>query len=238
MFTLIQPGGETEGESLYKGIRLPSPWPPRRTSIGLEPLPLLPYLAPRQEVIPIDVGRQFFVDDFLIETTTMKRSFHQAEYHWDNPVLKPVKPWEQKAHAKSAGCAMPFSGGVWYDPADHMFKMWYMGGYTYSTCYATSRDGIHWDKPDLDLAPGTNIVQGPGHVDSTTVWLNLAAEDPEERFLLVYGGVGLARFSPDGIHWGPQHDLGVPRPGGDRGTLFYNPFRKVWVFSLRVSMAV
>jgi hypothetical protein len=39
---------------------------------------------------------------------------------------------------------MVFSDGVWYDPHDRLFKMWYMGGILRSTCYATSRDGIHW----------------------------------------------------------------------------------------------
>jgi hypothetical protein len=36
--------------------------------------------------------------------------------------------------------------------------------------------------------------------------------------------------SPDGIHWTAIGDAG---PGGDRSTCFYNPFRRVWVFSLR-----
>ena len=35
-----------------------------------------------------------FVDDFLVEKTTLKRTFHRPEYHANNPVLKPDKPWE------------------------------------------------------------------------------------------------------------------------------------------------
>jgi hypothetical protein len=35
-----------------------------------------PYLTSPPEVIPIDVGRQLFVDDFLIAETTLKRTFH------------------------------------------------------------------------------------------------------------------------------------------------------------------
>jgi len=40
-------------------------------------------------------------------------------------------------------------------------------------------------------------------------------------------------FSPDGVHWGEP----VIRSGpcGDRTTVFYNPFRDVWVYSLRTS---
>ncbi len=228
--------GVNEDEVLYNGIRLESPWPPRRTSIGVVPPPPPPYLVSPPAVIPIDVGRQLFVDDFLIAETSMKRSFHQAQYHWDNPILKPDNPWEQHPHSKSTGCAMPFSDGVWYDPADGLFKMWYMGGYVHSTCYATSEDGIHWDKPLLDVHPGTNIVWTPpsGHRDSTTVWLDLEAKDPNERFVLAFMGGARGMFSPDGIHWGEVHDFRMP-PGGDRGTLFYNPFRKIWVFSVRAA---
>jgi hypothetical protein len=29
--------------------------------------------------------------------------------------------------------AMVFSDGVWYDPKDRLFKMWYMGGQTRAT---------------------------------------------------------------------------------------------------------
>ena len=39
----------------------------------------VPYLKQPPKTIPIDVGRQLFVDDFLIESTDMKRVFHQAE---------------------------------------------------------------------------------------------------------------------------------------------------------------
>ncbi len=54
---------------LPNGIRLPNPWPPRTIGPGSDPLPV-PYLANPPEVLPIDTGRQLFVDDFLIEHTT------------------------------------------------------------------------------------------------------------------------------------------------------------------------
>lgn len=217
------------GEVLYNGIRLPAVWPPRADKLGRGPMPL-PYLKEPPAVIPIDVGRQLFVDDFLIESTTLKRTFHAAEYVKDNPVLRPDKPWEQTGKSPTA---MVFSDGVWYDPADRLFKMWYMGGYTTGTCYATSRDGLHWDKPALDVKPGTNLAQTDSR-DSATVWLDLEEKDLARRYKLFRVGAGWVMhvyFSPDGVHWGepvakcPQH--------GDRSTVFYNPFRKVWVFSLR-----
>ena len=72
---------------------------------------------------------------------------------------------------------MPFSDGVLFDPADRLFKMWYMAGYGACHRLATSSDGIPWTKPSLDVVRGTNIVMHVGR-DSNTVWLDLDATDP------------------------------------------------------------
>jgi hypothetical protein len=232
-------------ETLYNGIVLPPEWPPRLadfpTFVERDPS-IPPYLASPPDVIPIDVGRQLLVDDFLIAETTLKRTFHLPKYHPASPVLRPDKPWEMKNPDHAA--AMVFSDGVWYDPKDALFKMWYLVGESEATGYATSRDGIHWEKPSLDVRPGTNIVQ-PGGRDSSTVWLDLEEKDPARRFkmLRVVGAGGedpvtgwnnwvmAIHFSPDGIHWGEP----VARSGRlvDRSTAFWNPFRKVWVYSIR-----
>src|SRR5262249_57105177 len=58
--------GQPAEETLYNGIRLASPWPPRGRKVTLDPMPV-PYLTAPPAVIPIDVGRQLFVDDFLID---------------------------------------------------------------------------------------------------------------------------------------------------------------------------
>src|SRR5438093_4607172 len=204
------------GVTLYNGIVLPREWPPRLsdfpTSVEKDPV-IAPYLISPPDVIPIDVGRQLFVDDFLIAETTLTRTFHLAKYHPASPVLKPDKPWEMKNPDHAA--AMIFSDGVWYDPADRLFKMWYMVGASASTAYATSRDGIHWDKPSLDVRPPTNIVQ-PGGRDSSTVWLDVEEKDPARRFKMfrVVGAGGedpvtgwnnwvmAIHFSLDGSHRG------------------------------------
>ena len=84
--------------------------------------------------------------------------------------------------------AAPFSGGAWYDPADRLFKMWYAGGFLASTCYATSKDGIYWEKPGLDAVEDrTNIVLVAGkpgriRVDTTTIWLDQNTRDSKARY--------------------------------------------------------
>src|SRR2546421_12804906 len=66
---LLHPGPAhaQAGETLPNGIRLPAPWPPRLTELPREPL-TPPYLSAPPAVIPL-VGRQLFVDDFLIDRT-------------------------------------------------------------------------------------------------------------------------------------------------------------------------
>src|SRR5262249_11693442 len=148
-------------------------------------------------------------------------------------LVRPTLEWEKKDRGSSA---MVFSDGVWYDPADRLFKMWYLGGYGTGTGYATSRDGLMWQKPDLDVRRGTNLVQAEAR-DSATVWLDLEDADPGRRYKLFRshgeaGRFGLSLyFSADGVHWG-ERVLRIG-PCGDRTTAFWNPFRKMWVYSLR-----
>jgi hypothetical protein len=231
---------KTTTETLYNGIQLPSEWPPRYAWVPTREPMMVPYLYNIPEVIPIDVGRQLFVDDFLIEPNTLVRTYHQTEYYPGNPILKPDQPWETGPTSQNhpAPTAMVFSDGVWYDPSDQLYKMWYMGGYTKSTCYATSRDGIAWEKPKLDVVPGTNIVSEAGR-DSTTIWLDPVDPDPARRFKLFAflshedaGGLSLF-YSADGIHWSDR--VTKSGPTGDRSTAFYNPFREVWVYSIKTS---
>ena len=225
---------------LYNGIRLPSPWPPEIRKMSRERPPTPPYLAAPPAVIPIDVGRQLFVDNFLIESSSLKRTYHKARYHANNPILKPDKPWELKLDPSRsttpATSAMPFSDGVWYDPQDRRFKLWYMGSFLVNRCLATSQDGVHWEKPSLDVVPGTNIVF-PGVCDTSTVWMDLSEPDAAKRFKMFRedgGRSGMGVYcSADGIHWESTNVRcgNAPSPT----TFFWNPFRKVWVYSVRAS---
>ena len=132
---------------------------------------------------------------------------------------------------------MVFSDGVFYDAADRLFKMWYMAGYQQHTALAVSRDGITWTRPTLAVVPGTNIVFNSVR-DSSTVWLDVEARDASERFKMAAYDLERkalrAAPSGDGIHW---REVGQSGPCGDRSTFFRNPFRGVWVFSLRADRA-
>jgi hypothetical protein len=118
------------------------------------------------EVISIDVGRQLFVDDHLIEETNLERQYHYPEYCAENPILFADRDWEFQMNG--APYAAPFSDGVWYYEKDGLFKMGYKaGGGKYGdpsgraniTCYATSDDGTCWIKPALDFIEGTKVLR-------------------------------------------------------------------------------
>ena len=220
------------GEMLYNGIELPDQWPPNYGEPTGEPQPV-PYQSSPPDVIPIDVGRQLFVDDFLIEYTTLQRTFHRGTMYPANPVIH----------------AAPYSGGVWYDMRDEMFKIWYNAGG--SLGYATSQDGIHWEKPALDVVDGSSAVlrhvvrwdpQGtPMNCDSTSVWIDYEEDDPSKRYkyFVTYlwpNNVNdfflSLRYSADGTHWGEPVATSW-RLVGDHTTAHYNPFRKKWIANIR-----
>jgi len=93
----------------------------------------------------IDIGsrRELFVDSFMIE----KMVNCQLRLH--NPIMRDTAlkfdmPWEGKFSAYST---------VLKD--DSLFRLYYRGASggrkNYTTCYAVSKDGINWIKPDLGI---------------------------------------------------------------------------------------
>jgi hypothetical protein len=80
------PANSATATPAYNGIVAPL-WPPQVDTLSREPLATPPHLIAPPAVIPIDVGRQLFVDDFLVEATTLERKLRQAEYHAGNPGL-------------------------------------------------------------------------------------------------------------------------------------------------------
>ncbi len=230
-------------KTLYNGIVLPENWPPQNIAEGSQdPIPV-PHLASPPAVIPIDLGRQLFVDDFLIESTSLIRVFGKPEIHLRSPVLKPET--EEELDFGNCPMAAPFNDGIWYDPQDNQFKLWYMPGWFHSTALATSRDGIHWERPNFDVVSGTNLIwpnrEGYDR-DGCLVWLDNSNKDETQRFKMFqyyrsYNkskrdvvGKGWLHVSPDGIHWS---DPVITTPVGDNSSFFYNPFRRKWCMSIR-----
>ena len=93
--------------------------------------------------------RMLFVDDYhLTDITGLKRTMNPVQKHPANPVLRPDRPWE--------GSVIYAHSSAMWDDKDKLFKIWYFarGGDQSGvdqTCLATSKDGVHWDKPKLGL---------------------------------------------------------------------------------------
>lgn len=201
-----------------------------------------PYLEHPPDVVSIDLGRQLFVDDFLITSTSFERTYHKPAIHPASPVLVPET--DEEMDNGLCPVAAPFNDGVCYDPQAKHYKLWYMPGWFHGTALATSEDGIHWTRPTFDIVPETNIVWGESgenadNRDGCLVWLDHDAQDAAERFKMFQYyrrsdrselGFGGLQTSADGIHWG--HPVITPRVG-DNTSFFYNPFRKKWCMSIR-----
>ena len=231
-------------EVLYNGIELSAVWPPADLDpYSREPI-RIPYLERPPHPIRIGLGRQLFVDDFLIEKTNLTRTYDRPQLHPAAPVLVPETPIELD-DGKSP-MAAPFNDGICYDPIDRKFKLWYMPGWSYNTtAMAVSEDGIKWKRPDLDVEPGTNLVwkQREGvYRDGCAVWLDHETEDEASRFKmfqyyrhLTDSGITVEcglHTSADGVHWSAP--VFTPRVG-DNTTFFYNPYRRKWCKSIRRS---
>lgn len=172
--------------------------------------------------------RQLFLDDTLIRSMTgLSRVLHQPEKVSGNPLLSRVP---EESTAWDAGMFIGFSSVV-YDRREGLFKIWYSlhpgegGDELARLCYATSRDGIRWQKPRLgrvesDGSKRNNIVMPHSGVTSG-VFLDEREPDPDRRYKMLHMWQGYkvyASHSADGLNWRP-YDEGRPAlfvpPGHD-----------------------
>ena len=219
--------------TLYNGIILPSVWPPKDINISsYEPMKV-PYLQTPPEVIPIDVGRQLFFDNFLIDNTDLVRKFYKPKKYAQNPILKP----ETALETSNIPGASAKDGGVWWEPREQIFKMWYEAGWLNKMAYATSNDGVNWVRPDLNNGSNELLTLSRFPANSCAVVLDYEASDNERYKMFLRSpnadatdNAGYCMISSNGKQWSWFTKTG---PCGDRSTMFYNPFRKKWVFSIR-----
>ena len=233
---------------LYNGIELPYEWPPRHLDPNsTEPMPV-PYLRRPPKTIPIDIGRQLFVDDFLIESTDLKRAFHQAKKFEGNPVFKAETPRElaDSTLGELGQQATVFlgQGGVFWDPAEKHFKMFYVAGWRGPLSLATSTDMKQWTRQGPLLPEGlrwtSRELQSGG--SDNCVWFDLKAANPAERikFLTCWmhvpkeqrpSGFNHSLHVSDGRAWSDA--VPTDMAADDYCSFFFNPFRQKWCFSIK-----
>ena len=176
------------------------------------------------------------VDSLLL----CEQAVARATKHPNNPVLPAgnVDDWDSDR-------ASNWAGSLIYDEEDGIFKAWYYGRDIKTASdpkcanpqrgigYATSEDGVYWDKPKLGLYEfagnkDNNIsFQVPNRLTSHFAALKDPNEpNPQRRYQALTwmafrpDGSGpmkyIPHYSPDGIHWTRSGD-GVEWPAGDTG---------------------
>lgn len=142
-----------------------------------------------------------FADDSGLEKRqTVVRTVHPGRRR-DAPVLVADRPWESmRAY---------MWGAVHYDAKERRFQMWYLSrapNQKTQLLYATSTDGLNWEKPLLGLhsvqGSTANNVFDPAGGGSFTVIADAVDPDPARRYKLLVSRSGYrAAYSGDGIHW-------------------------------------
>jgi hypothetical protein len=175
---------------------------------------IIPEENKQEPQIYIGSRLELFVDSFLIESlNNLELRLHTPVD--EGPVMKFDKPWEG-----------PFSTYSTVIRDSNIFRLYYRGLATTKgeatneevTCYAESKDGIHWVKPDLKLfsVMGTwkNNVILAGLKPSSHNFSPFIDKNPDRsagKFKSL-GGLtdGLIAFtSEDGIHWKKLRDTPV-----------------------------
>ena len=195
---------------------------------------------------PRKVGRthQLFLDDELIVSCDgLERIVNQPVKQLENPVLTWDRPWE-------GNCTITW-GSVLWEPDEKLFKIWYEvykkfpppGEQDTMLCYATSSDGIRWDKPELNQvefrgAKANNIILLAGRkegFDAPSVFRDPHPTDKVKYRMYWHSftskGIRTAT-SPDGVHWNPIE--GALVKAGDRCSAGYDAVRKKFYVITRI----
>ena len=202
------------------------------------------------EEIDKDMNREKYLllDSRVIKNTeNVKLTLGTVHKDKNNPLFKEDKPWEPRFDNVYAN--------VIYDEEDKLYKCWYnpfiIDEWVTSTppekrnpdalsykethrelglCYAVSKDGIHWEKPDLGIVEfggnkKNNIVILRG-VYGAGVFKDLRERDPARRYKAFFSGYSRkieVAFSPDGLHWSQPIVIPEVDAHGTHSNAFWAP---------------
>ena len=187
-----------------------------------------------------DIGSrlELFVENSLIEKVFPPASLHQHQPVPQEVVLVTDAPWEGNTCAYYT---------VFRD--DDIYRMYYRASHSVESptqfrhadfsCYAESKDGIHWRKPKLGL------FECHGSTDNNIIWSGDATENftpfkdanpdcaPDARYKAI-GGLGegglYAFKSSDGIRWSLLSDKPVITNGSfdSQNVAFWDPVERLY----------
>ena len=165
--------------------------------------------------------RLLFLDQRNVaDTVNMSLKIGTVQKHPSNPLFVEDRPWEQRFDN--------FYGNIIYDEAEQLYRCWYSPfiisnqckpGMTLAErsttkyrgrkdmemgiCYAISKDGLTWDKPDLGLVEydGTkqnNLVWRGPH--GAGIFKDDQDTDPNRRYKTIFLGMNTSS-SANGLNW-------------------------------------
>ncbi len=189
------------------------------------------------------LDRFLLLDSRIVEKTENARLVvGTVQKHKANPLFGEDKPWEKRFDN--------LYGSVIYDEDDGLYKLWYSpfvvdhsakgmsleerdrrpyrppGNREMGICYATSRDGITWEKPNLGLvdyegSKENNLIWRGPH--GAGIFKDARDPDPKRRYKTIFQGMKVS-VSPDGIHWArPTPCEGVQVAGDTHNNALWAP---------------
>ena len=205
---------------------------------------------------PDGTRRELFVDGHLIANMTAGAKLHLHRPEPKEVVLTTDAPWEGNT---SAYYTIFRDGELYrmYYRASHWDTGAKKATHREVTCYAESRDGIHWVKPKLGLFEFNGSRENNIVVDGLGTHCFVAFKDgnpdspPEARYRGIargrpVGKKGLYIFeSPDGIHWKLTRNEPVITEGAfdsqnlafwDAHTRQYREYHRTFVNGVRAIM--
>jgi hypothetical protein len=186
----------------------------------------------------VELGQaQLFLDDGLVERSeNVRRVWHGLVKHPGNPVMERSE-WEDSIYLFGTVIREPDPLSDW----EYRFRMWYYArgfGHSY-VAYASSLDGLHWEKPDLKvvkiggkwahnavfIAPGKRLlglsgVLSEGETGARSSYKLMIPASIQSSREKVY----LMASSPDGIHWDLVDEFSPGEPcKPDRACFTWSP---------------
>ncbi len=184
------------------------------------------------ETASTTASKYLLLDSRIVERASgVRLTLGHVEKDPHNPFFVEDKPWEVRFDNLYAN--------VLFDEAEQVYKVWYspfiIDEVTSSTppaerervpykpgkremgiCYAISKDGIRWEKPNLGVIEFNGSMQNNlvmRHVHGAGVWKDPRDPDPQRRYkVFAQGG---AATSPDGLRWSPVRPCPEIEAAGD-----------------------
>lgn len=193
-------------------------------------------LAAEPTLVPRDAHKQLLLDRRVVAAAEgVQLVPGRVEKDSHDPLFPADKPWENALNN--------LYPNVTYDSEERLFKLWYkcaipdkdviakmmppstIHNVGWFLLYATSKDGIAWQKPELGLFGFDGSKRNNAVARDTPnvgVFKDPHDANPARRYKMFYD-VGFSkprvRFSPDGIHWSePIEPQGLVLPEG-KGTV-------------------